>query len=53
MKQMRIGEMDELIAQAREMKRGLEAALECRCTGLADCVLGATADGGPPPNPAT
>lgn len=43
--QRKIGEMDALIAQANQMKRGLEAALDCRCTGLADCVLGTTADG--------
>lgn len=36
----KIGEMEALIAQAWQMKQGLEAALDCRCTGLADCVLG-------------
>ncbi|MFW6069941.1 MAG: MerR family transcriptional regulator [bacterium] len=38
--QQKIAEMDALIAQARQMKQGLEAALDCRCTGLADCVFG-------------
>jgi MerR family transcriptional regulator, redox-sensitive transcriptional activator SoxR len=41
----KLAEVDALIAQAREMRRILEAGLDCRCLRLDDCrVLAAEAD---------